>query len=269
MSDPVPRQVQIVGRVDALRRYPVKSMLGEEVQEAEFVPRRMLGDRAYALVDQETGKVASAKRPHLWRKLLACEAETLPGSAPGGDEPPIRITLPDGRTFLSTDPGLNEALSDLFGRRVSLVAGAMPGAEIDRADTEEVLRRGADADVSFTVGKLGGAAPEATLFNYAPVHRITTATLSRLAALSSRGRAEAERFRPNIVIDTMEVTGRFVENEWVDSTIDSPSPAAANRPASASMPKSCARGVLLTGMRSICCRISEPGQRSYSRRLQG
>ena len=34
----------------------------------------MVGDRAYALVDTETGKVASAKHPKLWPNLFACRA---------------------------------------------------------------------------------------------------------------------------------------------------------------------------------------------------
>jgi hypothetical protein len=43
-------------------------MLGEELNSSYVTARGLLGDRAYALVDEETGKVASAKNP---RKCLA------------------------------------------------------------------------------------------------------------------------------------------------------------------------------------------------------
>ncbi len=47
-------------RVVAIWRYPVKSMMGEELNATDVTERGLLGDRAFALVDEETGKVASA-----------------------------------------------------------------------------------------------------------------------------------------------------------------------------------------------------------------
>lgn len=38
--------------VHAIWRYPVKSMLGEEMRAGEVTPRGIVGDRAYALVDK-------------------------------------------------------------------------------------------------------------------------------------------------------------------------------------------------------------------------
>jgi len=49
-----------LGSVVALWRYPVKSMMGEELNRAEVTERGLVGDRAYALVDGTDGKVASA-----------------------------------------------------------------------------------------------------------------------------------------------------------------------------------------------------------------
>ncbi len=51
------------GSVVSLWRYPVKSMMGEELNASEVTERGLLGDRAYALVDRSDGKVASAKNP--------------------------------------------------------------------------------------------------------------------------------------------------------------------------------------------------------------
>ena len=51
------------GTVVSIWRYPVKSMLGEEINSSYVTERGLVGDRSYALIDQETGKVASAKNP--------------------------------------------------------------------------------------------------------------------------------------------------------------------------------------------------------------
>ena len=54
------------GSVVGLWRYPVKSMMGEEVNAAEVTERSLVGDRRFAVVDAETGKVAGAKNPRKW-----------------------------------------------------------------------------------------------------------------------------------------------------------------------------------------------------------
>ena len=64
----------ISAEIDALFRYPVKSMAGEQIDVTAVGERGVLGDRAYALVDGETGKVASAKNPRRWGMLFGCRA---------------------------------------------------------------------------------------------------------------------------------------------------------------------------------------------------
>ena len=59
-----------VGSVVSLWRYPVKSMMGEELNATEVTKVGLLGDRAYALVDTSDGKVASAKNPRKWPQLF-------------------------------------------------------------------------------------------------------------------------------------------------------------------------------------------------------
>lgn len=51
------------GNVKSLWRYPVKSMQGEALEASEIGLKGLLGDRAYALWDVETNRVASAKNP--------------------------------------------------------------------------------------------------------------------------------------------------------------------------------------------------------------
>jgi uncharacterized protein YcbX len=55
-------------------RYPVKSMMGEELSVADVNENGLLGDRACALIDNSTGKIASAKNPRKWARLFDCHA---------------------------------------------------------------------------------------------------------------------------------------------------------------------------------------------------
>lgn len=68
---------ELVGAVAGLWRFPVKSMLGEQLEEAELTARGLLGDRVYALIDAETGKVVSAKSVKMFPDLLDCRATFL------------------------------------------------------------------------------------------------------------------------------------------------------------------------------------------------
>ena len=54
-----------VGVVQAIYRFPVKSMLGEALDRVTIDGGGVAGDRRYALVDDETGKVVSVKRPEV------------------------------------------------------------------------------------------------------------------------------------------------------------------------------------------------------------
>ncbi len=65
---------QVLGSVVSVWRYPVKSMMGEELNAADFTDHGLLADRTYALVDAETGKVASAKNPKKWPDLAISDA---------------------------------------------------------------------------------------------------------------------------------------------------------------------------------------------------
>ena len=64
----------VLGSIVSLWRYPVKSMLGEELNATEITKGGLLGDRVYALVDSSDGKVASAKNPRKWPQLFDCRA---------------------------------------------------------------------------------------------------------------------------------------------------------------------------------------------------
>src|SRR5581483_5764525 len=114
------------GTIAELWRYPVKSMGGERVEESEVTEAGLVGDRAYAVVDAESGKVGSAKHPRLWGQLLQCQARYV--SPPAGRSPaPVAIRLPDGRETGSEDIDVDGRLSALFGRPVRLTTIAPEG----------------------------------------------------------------------------------------------------------------------------------------------
>src|SRR5439155_12378535 len=85
-----------VRTVAALWRYPVKSMLGEELTASDVDERGLIGDRGYAIIDAETGKIASAKHPGKWNVLLHMRARYDDEPIVGEPVPPVVITLPDG-----------------------------------------------------------------------------------------------------------------------------------------------------------------------------
>ena len=93
----------ILGRVVALWRYPVKSMQGEALNRALLSERGILGDRALALLDVETGKVASAKSPRMWPNLLDFHATFVEPPRVHEPLPPVQITLPGGESVTFAD----------------------------------------------------------------------------------------------------------------------------------------------------------------------
>ena len=55
-------------------------MIGEELDSVTVTERGLWGDRAFAIVDGESGKVVSAKNPRKWGDLFAFRSE-LPEAA--------------------------------------------------------------------------------------------------------------------------------------------------------------------------------------------
>src|SRR6266545_1616787 len=203
------------GSVVAVWRYPVKSMLGEELNAAEVTERGLLGDRAYALVDSADGKAATAKNPRKWPTLFGFRAAFIEPPRPGADAPPVRITLPDGTTATSQQADLNQVLSNALNRAVILKAAGngAPG----RVNAEEYWPDMDGLDFRDTVTDF--TLPEGTFFDCATVHLLTTATLDRLHQLYPQGRFEIPRFRPNIVVAPASGEPDFVENAWIGRTL--------------------------------------------------
>jgi hypothetical protein len=200
--------------VAALWRYPVKSMMGEELNAAEVTDRGLLGDRHFAIVDAATGKVAGAKNPRKWGNFFDFRANYVDPPQTSARLPAVRIMLPDGTVMTSDNPELPSVLSRVLGREVAF-AEAQDAAEPPTAEEYWPDMEGLDYRETVTDFEL----PAGTFFDIALVHLLTTATIDRLRALYPRGRFEVRRFRPNIVISTGDDQRGFVENDWVGHTI--------------------------------------------------
>lgn len=210
-----------LGAVVSLWRYPVKSMMGEEVNTAQVREHGLLGDRVYAVLDSSDGKVASAKNPRKWPCLFAFRATFLEPSDSRAKVPPVRITLPNGTIVTSEQSDLNQALSKALNREVTLAASehghvagvqsSVPGSWTANAeeywpDIEGLAHRDTVTDFALPTG---------TFFDCATVHLLTTATLNRLRDFYPQGRFEVQRFRPNIVVDPVVGEKSFAENAWI------------------------------------------------------
>src|SRR5438874_3753326 len=99
-------------------------MLGERLDEAEIGQHGLTGDRTFALIDAQTGKVCSAKRHDLWGKMFTLRAHfDRPGQ--------VVITFPDGSEHGTDEPDLSALLSEFLGREVTLSSTAPPNASME------------------------------------------------------------------------------------------------------------------------------------------
>jgi uncharacterized protein YcbX len=202
------------GKVVSLWRYPVKSMLGEELNSSYITERGLVGDRVYAVIDRQTSKVASAKNPRKWGKLFDFRSLFIDQPQVVENIPPVRITLPDGSNISSDQNDIDSSLSKVFDREVSLIKASSfekPSYEEYWPDIDGLAQRKKVTDEAM---------PSKTFFDIAVIHLLTTSTINRLRELYPEGRFEVRRFRPNIVIDSESgEKNDFIENSWVGKKI--------------------------------------------------
>ena len=203
---------RIVGTVAQLWRFPVKSMQGEPIDRTDLGPRGLPGDRAYALIDTDTGKVASAKSVKLFPSLLECRAAFVEPPGPGGELPPVRMSLPDGTSVTSDSGDVDRVLSKFFRREVRMIRAAPEDFTIDmyHPDRDTFVEQKLGA-AFFAQAGLPSPVPAGAFFDLFPVSVLTTSTLERLAEHRPGTRFDPRRLRMNVIVAT-EGTG-FVENE--------------------------------------------------------
>jgi uncharacterized protein len=211
---------QVIGTIEELWRYPVKSMLGERLQSVLATAAGLIGDRAWALRDLRTGNVVSAKK---WARMLDFSASYETQPAPG-DPGRVRIELPDQSSLYADEPWASRAVSEALGFEVRLeqaatldnsrveadidtgtIFGDIPVGEIYTA-----LKPGQNIPSTFNL-------PRGTFFDAAVIHIVSSASMERLRELQG-GTAQMvpQRFRPNVYIRSAPALAGFIEDEWLN-----------------------------------------------------
>jgi hypothetical protein len=210
---------RFVGILSEIWRYPVKSMLGEQLHELAISVRGGMGDRVWALRDLESTRIASAKK---YSRLLEFRAsyECLPSNECPGR---VRIEFPDGRAFDAEEAGVSEAISAVIGKPLRL----------ERAQPERREKTGIDPATVFGDVPVGELKPEwtpqtmpdyfellqGTFFEVAALHVLASGSVQHLRQLQPVAVIDQRRFRPNFYIETgAEWTG-FVEDAWLGGTL--------------------------------------------------
>jgi uncharacterized protein YcbX len=220
-----------IGRIRDLWRYPVKSMAGERLEEAQVTASGLAGDRAWALRDEAAGEIRGAKK---FPMLLGCTARFLEEPRPG-QSPPAEILLTDGRRLRTDSPETSAVLTGLVGREVTLwplrpaedrdhYRRGLPDHPDMLEELREIFGRQADEplpDLSvFPPEIMEFTSPLGTYFDAFPVHFVTTASLEDMARRAPASVFDARRFRPNLVVETSPSAGSgLVEAAWAGRTL--------------------------------------------------
>jgi len=217
--------MSVVGRIAELWRYPVKSMAGEQRARTSIGAQGILGDRGWALRDETAGEIRGAKK---MPALMRCRARY--DEEPTRERiPPATMTLPDGSTLRTTAADVNERLSAVVGRPVTLwplqpaerrehYRRGLPDHEDMETELREVFGRLPDEplpDLSVIPPELFElTSPAGTYFDLAPIHLLTTASLGALAARNASARFDRRRFRPNVLVEPTDAGAALLEVAW-------------------------------------------------------
>lgn len=168
-----------IGQIEAIFRYPVKSMRGEPLQEAALGWHGLEGDRrlAFRRVDDRGGFpwLTASKLPSL---LLFTPQRR---DSESGAALPTHVLVPDGEEM----PLFGETLAAEVGRRCGVAVQMMH------------LKNGIFDDASISV--------------------ITSDTVREVCRLAGRS-ADVRRFRPNIVVRSTRAVP-FEEDEWLGGVL--------------------------------------------------
>ena len=168
-----------IGHVEAIFRYPVKSMGGERLEAAKLGWHGIDGDRRFAFrrVDNRSGMpwLTASKLP----ELLLFAPQRREGGAQ--EDLPTHIRTPDGEEM----PVFGEDLASEVGRRYGSPVQMMQ------------LNHG--------------------IFDEATISVIATDTIREIERLAGRS-LDVRRFRPNVVVRLLR-SGPFQEDEWLGGVL--------------------------------------------------
>jgi uncharacterized protein len=234
-----------IGTITQIWRYPVKSMAGERLESCTVESLGIPADRGWALRDETTGEITNGKRFPL---LMQCAAQYRDEPA-GADIPAADITLPDGSKTATDAADVNQRLTELLGKPVTLwprlpaddlehyrrkskaarmlgrlakvpaFRSALPTlTSFGNANKElrEMFSREADEPVpdlsTLPPELMEFTSPPGTYFDAFTIHLLTTSSLKLMQRLNPDANWDVRRFRPNFLIES-ELKG-LIELEW-------------------------------------------------------
>ncbi len=242
----------LIGTVQQIWRYPVKSMAGQQLGSTDVGTLGIPGDRGWAIKDQEKSEIKTGTRIPL---LMQCASEYC-AEPVNGDIPHVAITFPDGSRVLSSDADVDSRLSAVLGKQVKL------WPRQPSTDKEHYRRPGAAAriiapltdvpgfrallptltklpNLSATLRKTFSRTPDepipdisklprelfeftsplGTYFDAYPIHVLTSSSLSAMAAANPAADWDVRRFRPNFFVETVGGLEGLLEADWTGKTL--------------------------------------------------
>ncbi len=214
-----------LGKVDSIFRYPVKSMMGEKIEETCVTSNGVLGDRVWAVRDEVRGGIRGAKKiPHLMQLSAAYVVEP---TEHGSD--PAEVTLADGEVIRTDDQNINARLSQALDHKVTIWP-IMPKEQLDHyrrgapdsddleTELRQVFGRTADEplpDLSiFPPEILEYESPPGTYFDAFPILILSKKSLAVMNQRLPGSIFDQKRFRPNLLIEDFNGVSDFPEQAW-------------------------------------------------------
>lgn len=242
----------LIGTVQQIWRYPVKSMAGEQLTACEVLSLGIPGDRGWALRDESTREITNGKGIPL---LMQC-ASSYRNEPTNGSIPHVDIQLHNGARLRSDDPAVGVQLSEVLGKQVTLwprqpasnkahyrraqfgarLAGRLGRFRLFRAmlpaltsfgtmnaQLRDAFSREKDEpvpDISTLPPEiLEFTSPLGTYFDAFPIHVLSTASLEAMKRLNPTAAWDVRRFRPNFVIETAAGIEGLTEPDWAGKTL--------------------------------------------------
>ncbi len=242
----------LIGTVQEIWRYPVKSMAGERLAGTTVGNLGIPGDRGWAVRDDAKSEIKTGTRIPL---LMQCAAQYCEEPS-NGNIPHVQITFPDGSTVRSEAQEINSRLSEVLGKDVKLWPRQpatnkehyrRPGAAarliapladvpgfrallptISKLPNIDATLRAAFSrtpdepvpDISQLPKELFEfTSPPGTYFDAFPIHVLTSSSLKVMSQVNPAATWDVRRFRPNFFVKTADGLKGLIESDWIGRTL--------------------------------------------------
>ncbi len=226
-------------------------MAGEPLTSCTVGPLGIPGDRGWALRDETTKEITNGKKIPL---LMHCAARYRM-EPDNGTIPPVDILLADGSRVASDDENVNERLSIVLRRMVTLwprqpasnkehyrrsstaarVLGRLTRISAFRAMLPQLTKLpNIDSQLRDAFSREAGepvpdistlpaevlefTSPLGTYFDAFPIHLLTTSSLAAMQRFNPGAAWDVRRFRPNFLIDNAN-DAELIEASWTGRSL--------------------------------------------------